>query len=82
MDSALRLLANFNETQDKLFGPALQGHNVAFDFTLLFEKSILSILPSALFLIYAPLRVGRLWNEQNKAKWNRLVMGKQVRFPS
>jgi ATP-binding cassette subfamily C (CFTR/MRP) protein 1 len=78
MDGALRLLASFNETQDKLFGPALQGPNVAFDFTISFERSILSILPSALFLVYAPLRAGRLWNEHKKARWSRLALGKQV----
>ncbi|KAF2437796.1 P-loop containing nucleoside triphosphate hydrolase protein [Karstenula rhodostoma CBS 690.94] len=80
MDGALRLLANVSETKDDFFKPALHGHDVGFDFTLLFERSILSILPSALFLIYAPLRAFWLRCEQRKAKWNRLVIGKQLLY--
>lgn len=77
MDAALRSLANATAAQDKLFGPTLR--DVEFDFTLLFERSVLSIRPSALFLIYAPLRAHWLRGEQKKVKWSRLVMGKQVR---
>ncbi|OAG04180.1 ABC transporter-like protein [Paraphaeosphaeria sporulosa] len=80
MDAILRSLANVNETPATFFGPALQGHDVEFDFTLLFEKIILSILPSALFLLYAPLRAYWLRSEQKKAKWSRLVMGKQLLY--
>ena len=38
------------EVKDDVFGPQLRG---SFDFTLLFEQSILSILPSALFLSFS-----------------------------
>ncbi|KAL5397860.1 hypothetical protein PMIN03_012833 [Paraphaeosphaeria minitans] len=80
MDAVLRSLANASETPDNFFGPALQGHDIGFDFTLLFEKTILSILPSTLFLIYAPLRAYWLRSEQEKAKWSRLAMGKQLLY--
>lgn len=78
MDALLRSLSNVNETQDNLFGPALRGNNVGFDFTLRFERSILSILPSALFLLYVPLRVYWLRKERKKTEWSLLAMGKQV----
>lgn len=42
------------ESADGLFGPQLAG---SFDFTLLFEHSILSIIPSALFIIAAVMRL-------------------------
>ena len=35
---------------DTSFGPAVQGCRADFDFTLKFEKIILSILPSAVFI--------------------------------
>ncbi|GKT42621.1 ABC transporter atnG [Colletotrichum spaethianum] len=39
---------------DDYFGPQVRGY---FDFTVLFEQSILSILPTALFILLAPFRV-------------------------
>ncbi|RAH78385.1 ABC multidrug transporter [Aspergillus japonicus CBS 114.51] len=41
---------------DDLWGPTVHPCRRAFDFTLLFEQSVLSILPSSLFLLFA---VGR-----------------------
>lgn len=46
-----------NATADAIFGPQLRG---SFDFTLLFEQAILSISPSALFLVASPVRVAIL----------------------
>ncbi|TQB72810.1 hypothetical protein MPDQ_006453 [Monascus purpureus] len=41
--------------EDNTFGPVINhGCRAAFDFTLLFEQAILSIAPSALFLLLAP----------------------------
>ncbi|KAH7316563.1 putative ABC multidrug transporter [Stachybotrys elegans] len=42
---------------DDQFGPQ---HTGIFDFTILFEQSILSLLPTALFVLVAPFRVARL----------------------
>ncbi|KZL80273.1 abc transporter [Colletotrichum incanum] len=42
---------------DDDFGPQVRGY---FDFTVLFEQSILSILPNALFILLAPFRVAYL----------------------
>jgi ATP-binding cassette, subfamily C (CFTR/MRP), member 1 len=38
---------------DNNFGPSVNSCRRAFDFTLLFEQSILSILPSSLFILLA-----------------------------
>ncbi|EQL02449.1 ABC transporter, transmembrane domain, type 1 [Ophiocordyceps sinensis CO18] len=51
-------LASLNVTaDDTLFGPQLQGN---FDFTLLFQQTILSILPSSLFLVASSAYLSRL----------------------
>ncbi|KAL0937343.1 ABC multidrug transporter [Colletotrichum truncatum] len=39
---------------DDYFGPQVNGY---FDFTVLFEQSILSILPTALLILLAPIRI-------------------------
>lgn len=61
------------------FGPAATEH---FDFTPLFEDSILSILPSALFLCVLPVRLWVLGRESRKVArkarglyGNKLVRG-------
>jgi hypothetical protein len=47
-------------TADAAFGPAVDGCRDGFDFTLVFEQSILVILPAALLLVAAPFRLLRL----------------------
>lgn len=42
---------------DDTFGPYAEGCRGGFDFTLLFEESILSMLPLGLLLIVVPFRV-------------------------
>lgn len=43
---------------DNVFGPAVASPcRRGFDFTLLFEQSILSIAPSSIFLLLVPLRL-------------------------
>jgi ATP-binding cassette subfamily C (CFTR/MRP) protein 1 len=42
---------------DETFGPSVQGCRGDFDFTLKFEKIILSILPSAIFIALSVPRV-------------------------
>lgn len=71
---------------DDSFGPALQacrsgvGRN-DFDFTLLFEQSILSILPSAFLLLAAALRNVQLFSGPKKVKRDRYYSIKLVRLP-
>ncbi|OAA72218.1 ABC transporter, transmembrane domain, type 1 [Cordyceps fumosorosea ARSEF 2679] len=46
---------------DGAFGPVLKGF---FDFTLSFEHSILSILPTSVFIAVTPIHVNHLWRRQ------------------
>ena len=46
---------------DGAFGPTLNGF---FDFTLPFEHSILSILPTSIFIVLTPIHVNHLWRRQ------------------
>jgi hypothetical protein len=60
------------------FGPVVGNGSRAnerdsFDFTLHFEKSILSIGPSALFLLAFPLRWFHLRSQSRKIKKNGLL---------
>ncbi|KAJ5794580.1 ABC transporter [Penicillium paradoxum] len=64
---------------DNVFGPVINHDcRAAFDFTLLFEQTILSIAPSALFLLLAPwnyvylLRGARKVQPSFLAWWKRL----------
>ncbi|KAK4170055.1 hypothetical protein QBC43DRAFT_329617 [Cladorrhinum sp. PSN259] len=51
---------------DDSFGPHAGACRGGFDFTLLFEETILTILPLGLLLLVLPLRVGYLWNRTKK----------------
>lgn len=62
---------------DDSFGPVV-ACPATFDFTLLFEQSILSIGPSAIFLLLVPWRIWSLYPENvktlaNNAHWRKLV---------
>ncbi|KAF4982828.1 hypothetical protein FZEAL_1620 [Fusarium zealandicum] len=46
---------------DNHIGP---HHKGLLDFTLLFEQSILSLLPTAVFIFVAPFRIAALWHNQ------------------
>ncbi|KAE8130892.1 putative multidrug resistance protein [Aspergillus pseudotamarii] len=52
---------------DNTFGPVVLSCRRTFDFTLLFEQAILSIIPSALLLVSALLRIYKLRNQTPKA---------------
>jgi hypothetical protein len=68
---------------DKTFGPYAGSQcRGGFDFTLLFEESILSILPLALVLGVAPFRILYLWRKQTKVATSGLLYMKLVRIPS
>ncbi|OJJ46205.1 hypothetical protein ASPZODRAFT_152404 [Penicilliopsis zonata CBS 506.65] len=52
---------------DDRFGPQVNdGCRGDFDFTLLFEQSILTIGPSALLLLVFPIRIRQLWQQSAK----------------
>ncbi|ETN39964.1 uncharacterized protein HMPREF1541_06191 [Cyphellophora europaea CBS 101466] len=53
-------------SSDTLFGPAYQGQGRSFDFTLLFEDTILTIVPASIFLVAAGARAAWLVNSPNK----------------
>lgn len=42
---------------DETFGPGVEDCSRTFDFTLKFEDSILSIIPSILLILLAPVRL-------------------------
>ena len=66
-----------NVTEDNSFGPQLKGN---FDFTLLFEQSILTILPASIFIGVSPFIVTRLFRKPARVRsgvilWAKLVCG-------
>ncbi|EXK87248.1 hypothetical protein FOQG_09090 [Fusarium oxysporum f. sp. raphani 54005] len=60
---------------DRVFGPQRAG---VFDFTILFEQSILSLLPTGLFILLVPLRFYVLWNNERVTKSGPLLWAKMV----
>jgi len=59
------------------FGPTL---STGFDFTLLFENTVLSILPSALLLLLIPFRLASLYGKPRKVSRSLLYENKLVRI--
>ncbi|KAI0121749.1 hypothetical protein BJ170DRAFT_137603 [Xylariales sp. AK1849] len=53
---------------DDDFGPAVDHCARSFDFTLLFEETILSILPSSIFLVLALFRIAVLRTRKSKVE--------------
>ncbi|UKZ49169.1 hypothetical protein TrVGV298_003412 [Trichoderma virens] len=66
---------------DDAFGPAVKGCRGNFDFTIAFEKSILSILPNACFVILAALRLASL-SRQPHTTANSLLRNAKVALAS
>jgi hypothetical protein len=60
---------------DNDFGPQRAG---VFDFTILFEQSILSLLPTGLFILLVPLELYVLWNNERVTKSGPLLWAKIV----
>ncbi|RSL73721.1 hypothetical protein CEP54_000267 [Fusarium duplospermum] len=56
--------------EDTDFGP---HHPGLFDFTILFEQSILSLLPTCIFILLVPLRISVLWKHERVTKSGRLL---------
>ena len=63
------------DTADIAFGPQRDD---AFDFTLLFEQSILGILPSALFILLSIARGTSLWHKDTFVRVGWLLWAKLV----
>jgi ATP-binding cassette, subfamily C (CFTR/MRP), member 1 len=63
---------------DDRFGPRVYGCRDNFDFTLLFEQSILSLGPSALLLIFSLGRTLQLHRRKVKTVPSHLRIGKTV----
>ncbi|PVH74356.1 ABC transporter-like protein [Cadophora sp. DSE1049] len=71
--SHLRPRAVNSTAFDNNFGPFLQvPGKETFDFTLLFEETILSIGPSALLLLFIPPRIFCLWKSPRKVTGSHL----------
>ena len=66
-------------SDDNAFGPGVgDSCRGGFDFTLLFEQSILSIGPSALFLLFVPAKLFQLIRANVKTLPNRVFTIKAV----
>jgi ATP-binding cassette subfamily C (CFTR/MRP) protein 1 len=66
---------------DNSFGPFLELPGKAtFDFTLLFEETILIIVPSVILLLLIPLRTLRLWKSPRKVIGGYLQTAKIVGY--
>jgi ATP-binding cassette, subfamily C (CFTR/MRP), member 1 len=75
MDAAKHMLCG-----DDTFGPNVQSLDCrgGFDFTVLFEESILTILPAACFILLAPFRALRLLRRRIRVRRNALYVCKLV----
>ena len=67
---------------DDTFGPYAGNCRGGFDFTLLFEDSILSILPLALLLLVAPFRISYLFRRAIKVDPSSWLASKLVSGPT
>lgn len=66
-------------TADAAFGPAVgEECRDGFDFTIVFEQSVLVLLPSSLLLLAAPVRLAQLRGASVKVAGHRLRLAKLV----
>ncbi|KFY64271.1 hypothetical protein V496_03372 [Pseudogymnoascus sp. VKM F-4515 (FW-2607)] len=73
----LRAVNSTTYVGDSSFGPFLElPGNTTFDFTLLFEETILSIVPSAILLLLIPPRIRQLWKAPHKVISSYLLTAK------
>ncbi|KAK1844661.1 ABC multidrug transporter [Colletotrichum chrysophilum] len=70
-------MANSSACADSEFGP-IHGCRGDFDFSLLFEQTIFSAVPSGLFLLLAATRLWVLFTRQKKSQ--RVVVGTWLRW--
>ena len=68
---------------DNAFGPTVDGScRDGFDFTLLFEQVMLSIIPSLLLILLAPPRLYTLYRASIKILVDSMHIAKLVRIPT
>lgn len=70
--------AQLQASSDDSFGPQVTVLVRDFDFTLLFEQSILTVGPVALSLLIFPIRLRQLYNASVKGRRGRLLLLKLV----
>lgn len=58
---------------DNTFGPFVQGCRDEFDFTLLFEETVFSIVPSACFLTLSAYRIWRMQGKPTSVGGNLIL---------
>ncbi len=80
MESTAIIFSNLSAAPncDNSFGPADYDCNGRFDFTLLFEQSILAIVPSAVLFLAFPLRATQLAKQAPKVLQHPLSVLKLV----
>ena len=61
---------------DDTWGPIVNTCRRFFDFTLLFEQAILTILPASCFLLLALWTSSRLWGRRSRAQFDELCIAK------
>lgn len=59
---------------DATFGPSVSGCRDDNDFTLFFEETLFSIVPSCCFLVLAILRLHALYSEKAKQRSSSVVL--------
>jgi len=67
---------------EDVFGPQVSECYKNFDFTLLFEESILYLAPLLITLFLVPFRILHLWEFEIRMFRGRLWILKQVSLPS
>lgn len=73
-------MANYTECAvvDRSFGPYAQSCRGGFDFTVLFEETILTLAPIGLVILISPLRILHLLKREKKVVPNALGVLKLV----
>ncbi|KAJ5702450.1 P-loop containing nucleoside triphosphate hydrolase protein [Penicillium malachiteum] len=66
------------QNSDNKFGPRIDPNCRSFDFTLLLEDALFSLLPATLFLLLIPPRLHVLWRAPTKLRSYRLAIVKSV----
>ncbi|KAL3427034.1 hypothetical protein PVAG01_00542 [Phlyctema vagabunda] len=61
-------VAECSNSADDTFGPLVSSCRRSFDFTLLFEESFLSIVPSTFFILLAVLRLRSLYGKRKRVE--------------
>ncbi|KAH8701351.1 P-loop containing nucleoside triphosphate hydrolase protein [Phaeosphaeriaceae sp. PMI808] len=73
-------MANYTDctTIDQSFGPHAQNCRGGFDFTVLFEESILTLAPIGIFILVSPFRLFHLLRREKKVVPNTLSILKLI----